>query len=203
MRYAKDRKEQTRRNILISACRRFAAQGFAATSIDQIMHDCKLTRGGFYAHFKSKSELYRDSIALATSQRKAARRNDDNWIEAIFDEHLQAEETAFFATDVASNEPEVRGAYTQAFNSMSQQIAAKIAMHRSCAEETALALTAMMIGAIAVARTTDDGALKETLVAACKVNARTLLDGSGDALTFFWEPPTQHERARYRVRGTI
>ena len=38
----------------------FAAQGFAATSIDAVMQESGLTRGGFYAHFKSKGELYRE-----------------------------------------------------------------------------------------------------------------------------------------------
>lgn len=196
MRYAKDRKAETRRSILVNACRRFAAQGFEDTSIDQIMRDCNLTRGGFYAHFKSKSELYRDSIALATAQRKLARRDGDDWIDALIDGYLFSDESAFYATDVASDEPEVRTAYARAFNELSSQIAAKMAALGSSSHDPSLALTVMLIGAIAVSRTIDEESLKRALVAACKDSARLILEGNRDALSFFWAPATPAERAR-------
>jgi AcrR family transcriptional regulator len=167
------------------------------------MRDCNLTRGGFYAHFRSKSQLYRDAIALATAQRKPTRRDDDNWVELLVGEYLEAQSTVFFATDIASQVPEVRLAYTQAFNDVSAQIANRIAARTACSDATLLSLTAMIVGVIAVAHSIDDAALKAKLVASCKESAKTLLENGNGAPTFFWEPLTQHERARYRLRHSI
>ncbi|HLF23676.1 MAG TPA: TetR family transcriptional regulator, partial [Burkholderiales bacterium] len=67
MRYSIGHKRKTRQKILASACRLFAAKGLAATSIEDIMRDCALTRGAFYAHFESKGQLYRDAIGHVAS----------------------------------------------------------------------------------------------------------------------------------------
>ena len=57
MRYSKDHKDKTREKILNTAGMLFRKHGFNNTSIDQIMSSIGLTRGGFYAHFKSKNHL--------------------------------------------------------------------------------------------------------------------------------------------------
>ena len=41
----------------------FNRHGFEAVSIDQIMANAGLTRGGFYHHFANKEELYSEAIA--------------------------------------------------------------------------------------------------------------------------------------------
>ena len=73
MRYSRGHKHSTRQRILTSAARLFVSRGFEATSIDDIMRGCGLTRGGFYAHFKSKGDLYREAMAYSVA-RAAARR---------------------------------------------------------------------------------------------------------------------------------
>src|SRR5471032_2575452 len=44
------------------AGRLFRLRGYAGTSIDDIMLAAGLTRGAFYAHFKSKDELFAEVI---------------------------------------------------------------------------------------------------------------------------------------------
>ncbi len=61
MRYSRGQKDLTRQRILESAARLFATQGYAAISIEEVMRACGLTRGGFYAHFRSKAALYREA----------------------------------------------------------------------------------------------------------------------------------------------
>lgn len=63
MAHPKHRKQHTRQRILSAAARLFAARGFAATTIDEVMSDCGLTRGGFYAHFRSKTQLHHEALA--------------------------------------------------------------------------------------------------------------------------------------------
>jgi len=51
--------EETRARILDVAQRLVLAQGFTGTSIDQIVDEADLTKGGFFYHFKGKSDLAR------------------------------------------------------------------------------------------------------------------------------------------------
>jgi TetR/AcrR family transcriptional regulator, transcriptional repressor for nem operon len=54
--------EETRAKILESAERLVLAQGFSATSIDQIIAPVGLTKGAFFHHFRSKNDLARALI---------------------------------------------------------------------------------------------------------------------------------------------
>ena len=57
-----EHKTQSRDRILSSAAQLFSHQGFDAVSIDDVMAHAGLTRGAFYAHFKSKSDMYHQSM---------------------------------------------------------------------------------------------------------------------------------------------
>ena len=50
--------EQTHERILKSAVEHFKARGFSGASIRQICKDAGVTNGAFYAHFKSKEDLF-------------------------------------------------------------------------------------------------------------------------------------------------
>ena len=65
MAHPKHRKQLTRQRILSAAARLFVARGFSATTIDDVMHECGLTRGGFYAHFRSKAQLHQEALLQA------------------------------------------------------------------------------------------------------------------------------------------
>jgi len=56
-------KPETRERILRSARHLFNRRGLAGVTIDEIMADAGLTRGGFYKHFNAKEELYAEAIA--------------------------------------------------------------------------------------------------------------------------------------------
>lgn len=51
--------ENTRERILTAAERLILAKGYTGTSVDDILAATKLTKGAFFYHFKSKSELAR------------------------------------------------------------------------------------------------------------------------------------------------
>lgn len=50
--------ESTRRALLESARRLFAEQGFAATSLDEVAADARVTKGAVYHHFANKQALF-------------------------------------------------------------------------------------------------------------------------------------------------
>ena len=56
------RKARTRAEILDHAARLFRLRGYAGTNIDDIMLAAGLTRGAFYAHFKSKDDLFAEVV---------------------------------------------------------------------------------------------------------------------------------------------
>ena len=49
---------QTRQNIIEKALQLFSVKGYFNTSIADIMESTGLTKGGLYAHFKSKEEIW-------------------------------------------------------------------------------------------------------------------------------------------------
>jgi len=63
-----ERGEQTHKRILDAAEGLVMTQGFAGTSIDDILKAAKLTKGAFFHHFKSKAELARELIERNTAQ---------------------------------------------------------------------------------------------------------------------------------------
>lgn len=57
-RYSKSHKETSRKALLAAAAKLFRANGFNGVGIDQLCAGADLTRGAFYAHFKSKRALF-------------------------------------------------------------------------------------------------------------------------------------------------
>lgn len=53
---------ESKARILNVASRLFKKNGYSATGIDQIMDEAGLTAGGFYAHFRSKTDLLEQTI---------------------------------------------------------------------------------------------------------------------------------------------
>lgn len=49
--------EATRQRLLDAAQRSILEKGFTATSIDELIAECGLTKGGFFYHFKDKTDL--------------------------------------------------------------------------------------------------------------------------------------------------
>jgi TetR/AcrR family transcriptional repressor of nem operon len=65
MRYPRAHKEATRRRILDAASQAFRERGVAETGVDEVMRRAGLTHGGFYAHFRDKTELIAEACAAA------------------------------------------------------------------------------------------------------------------------------------------
>ena len=48
--------------ISLAALKIFLQKGYAATSISDVVAECKITKGGIYHHFKNKEELFIEAI---------------------------------------------------------------------------------------------------------------------------------------------
>ncbi len=189
MPYPPTRKPQSREKILQSAAKLFTRQGFGQVSIDQIMADAGLTRGAFYSHFADKGSLYAEAMVYAARHRFAyytASANTDDLLAYLLNTYLsQAHVTedalpcplAFLANDVSQRDPQVRNTYTRIYKGLVKRLPT---LSRHDPERNAcLAVSALMIGGVAVARALDDPAMVGELLAACREASFQILGEPG------------------------
>jgi len=190
MPYTKAHKNKTRVRILENSFRLFALKGFEGVTVNDLMNSCELTRGGFYAHFASKAELYSETLKYAASSTKLAslkpdRMSSKQWLCLLLDEYLSLEHVngkspcplAFLVTDVNMKNEEANMAYANSYSAMNKALMHYANDYSDCDEEDILSVTAMIIGAIAIARTLQHQDSIETLLSACRREAGIKLGG--------------------------
>jgi TetR/AcrR family transcriptional repressor of nem operon len=177
----KQHKANTREKIIDSAAKLFLHKGFDAVSIDDVMSAAGLTRGAFYAHFKSKNALYSEAIVTAGTQSSETlyrRAQGDNVLEDVFrcylhSSHCEGEQVscplAFMLTDITQRDPLVRNTYTKIFEKFVEKIETQASKQSlEITRESALQSAALMIGGLAVARAVNDDELSTDILQACK-----------------------------------
>ena len=78
----------TKRALVEVATELFTEQGYAGTSLDEIVAGARVTKGALYHHFSGKQALFeavfeRVEDEASTSIRRAVRDNDDPWDKAM------------------------------------------------------------------------------------------------------------------------
>src|SRR4051795_11695370 len=68
MRYPAAHKHLTRHRIIDAASQVFRERGIAETGLDEVMRRAGLTHGGFYAHFRDKTELVAEACAAGFAE---------------------------------------------------------------------------------------------------------------------------------------
>lgn len=180
MAWDKDHKQQTREKILHSAGRLFTAKGFDAVGINDVMAEAGLTRGAFYAHFDSKSDLYAEAIvsaallardgmetSLSSSSCQRARRTDVA-ARYLSQEHKLGKvdrcPLAFLTSDIHQRDDKVRDVYTKIFRGFVENLDAYDGGGKNASMQSAV----LMIGGLAIARALNDDTLSEQLLQACR-----------------------------------
>jgi TetR/AcrR family transcriptional regulator, transcriptional repressor for nem operon len=176
MPYAPEHKEQTRARIVECARRMFNRHGFEAVSIDQIMAGAGLTRGGFYHHFANKEELYSEAIAsyarcnptlnFAAPARQIALQMVNAYLSRQHLEDLDRHcPMIALPSDVARAGPAVRRTYEMLLSGMVGLFERGVDPADGDARQAALALAALCVGGMVLARTLEDddlaGAIRE------------------------------------------
>jgi TetR/AcrR family transcriptional repressor of nem operon len=170
MPYTKEHKQRSREKIVDSARHLFNRRGFTGVSIDDIMADAGLTRGGFYNHFATKEELYAEVVARVLAC------GSDRWSEedtsppaiagafiaaylsqAHFEDRENSCPLMALPSDVARGGEPVKRAYRQVLEYMAGNLEKGLSGAES--RRRALAIAALCIGGMAVARAVDDAKL--------------------------------------------
>ena len=195
MPYSTEHKQRSREKILASAIRLFSNKGYDRVTIDQLMTDAGLTRGAFYTHFDSKSELYAEAVLAAATRSPIANGTCPgeaaaSWIRQtaslyLSREHLEQEDfpcpLAFLATDVANREPAVRNTYTKVYAGLVRVLQSHMPAEPSNAKRSELpwAMAALMIGGVAVCRALNDEATIDRVLLACRQAVEGLVEEAG------------------------
>jgi AcrR family transcriptional regulator len=172
MPYAPEHKEQTRARIVECARRMFNRHGFEAVSIDQIMASAGLTRGGFYHHFANKEELYSEAItsyvccdpAVELMFAGPARQVVLQMVNAYLSrQHLEDIDRhcpmIALPSDVARAGPAVRRTYEVLLGGMLGVFERGVDPADGDARQAALAIAALCVGGMVLARTVEASAL--------------------------------------------
>jgi len=184
MPYLPEHKSETRQRILKSARHLFNRKGFAEVTIDEVMADAGLTRGGFYNHFDNKEQLYAEAI------RQFLRDSPEAWqcayvdpsarggqlAKLIVDAYLSKEHfddrdgscpMVGLPSDTARAGTTAKAAYREVLEMMAQAFEAGLPTGPS-ARQQALSLVALCVGGMVLSRAIDDQALADNLRAAAR-----------------------------------
>lgn len=179
MPYPPGHRDEIREKIVHSARKLFNQFGFDSVSVDRIMADAGLTRGGFYSYFKSKSELYAEVLQCFFT--------DPNWkncwegvhvdmtsgdlgaqiVRAYlsrqhFDDVGNSCPMVALPSDVARSDQSAKCAFENVFRAMTAILERNLAKDAP-GRVTAQAIAALCVGGMVVARALDDRALADEL----------------------------------------
>jgi TetR/AcrR family transcriptional repressor of nem operon len=179
MRRSREDTAATRQAIVKDASRLFRARGIDAVSVADVMGEQGLTVGGFYRHFADKEQLVAEAIAAASEQSsdghaaatkgyapgKLAARMLERYLSKEHCEHPEAGcPVAALCSDVAHGGPAVRASFTRALRRLLQMADEALPGDGARARERRLHAAAAMVGAVVLARATDDPALADALL---------------------------------------
>jgi|SRR5882757_56015 len=198
MPYPPDHRTETRTRILDSARKLFNRNGLTAVSIDDVMAGAGLTRGGFYSYFDSKEELYAEAIMHfvnggpnADWQRMAFadQREGQALARGILDAYLSRTHLEDIdgscpiiglATDVARSGGAAKGAYRRVMEMMTSIFSANLShaadqsVDANDATQRALAMVALCVGGMVLARAMDNEPTADELRGAARRYAMVL-----------------------------
>jgi TetR/AcrR family transcriptional regulator, transcriptional repressor for nem operon len=176
MSYSPKHKRDTREKILESARRLFNRNGYSGTSIEEIMTDAGLTHGGFYRHFSGKDELYAAAVRQFLCKKAPAPWQKPREPTAVPKSHAQRVVDAYFsrrhfddhdgccpllgtATDVERRGEIVKAAYQEVVEQLVRVFEDHLQGPRR--RERALALVALCVGGMVLARNVGDSDLAD------------------------------------------
>lgn len=178
MKVTREQVAENRRKILEAASRLFRARGYEAVTVAQIMEAAGLTHGGFYGHFKSKDDLIARTLAHVLGAGPSAEDGLADYATAYLS-RTHCEDlaggcpVAALGSETVRQGSEARAAMTAGLR---RQIArlSQGASGRDAAEkrQAAIGSWAAMVGAVILARLSDDPALADEVL----TQTRTWID---------------------------
>ena len=194
MPYPAGHSAEVRGKIIHSARRLFNRHGFDAVSLDQIMSGAGLTRGGFYNHFDSKSDLYAEVLSCFFTDPEwkncwegvevelSSAHAGPQVVEAyLSDQHFENIENSCpmvaLPSDVARSSETAKCAFETVFNAMVSVLERSMTdkSEKPCARHgKAAAIASLCVGGMVVARAMASRELADRLRDECRLVALQL-----------------------------
>ncbi|GLS85481.1 TetR family transcriptional regulator [Cypionkella aquatica] len=180
MRYPEAETAEKHQRIVEAAAALFRARGLSGVSVSEVMKAAGLTHGAFYNHFASKDALIAEAIAETTKQfldGLAAVSADRAGLEAYVTTYLSRAHLdapgkgcvmAALATEIA-HDPAAKPSFTKHFNILLTAFLSRFPGKSAAAtRKDSIQTVSTMVGAMVLARATDDPALAEEILATVK-----------------------------------
>lgn len=170
MPYSNEHKQKTREKIVEAARILFNRHGFQDVTIDMVMQNAGLTRGGFYNHFKSKEALYGVAVSSFLMGRGAKWRADAGVDLTQLDPNMARQMIAGYLSpehlgdldgqcpmialpsDIARANPEVQASYQELLEAMVWLFESGLEGQGDQARQKALSMAALCVGGMILAR---------------------------------------------------
>lgn len=196
MPYSAEHKDKTRKKIVETARVLFNRHGFNGVSIDMVMQEAGLTRGGFYNHFKNKEELFSEAVMSFLMGRGAEWREDagvdvtnlrPEMAHQMIDAYLSPEHLddldgqcpmIALPSDIARGGIEAQQSFQTLLEAMVSLFETNMSSDDSTNRQWAQAIAALCVGGMVLSRALPDSTLaKEVRVAAGQSAKRILSEG--------------------------
>lgn len=181
MGHSQESKTETHEKIVRAAARRLREVGLGGIGIADLMNEVGLTVGGFYKHFTSRDALVGEAIAGMKSgwdaifaEAAEKERPDGVTFDALVDAYLDEQhrdrpgEGCLFAAlgpEIARSGEEVRGVATRKLEVAFEKLAGVFGDRRApAARASAIFVYAALVGAVSIARATNDEALSHEIL---------------------------------------
>ena len=171
MRVSREQVAENRRTIVEAASRLFRERGFEAVTVAEIMKEAGLTHGGFYGYFGSKDDLIAEALADALTQTTTGPLSDLSTYAAEYLSRSHRDDLACGCPTAALAAETIRqpsSARTEMTTGIERQIErlSRVAPGRTSAlrRRTAIGTWAAMVGAMILARASDDRALSDEVL---------------------------------------
>lgn len=178
-RYSPDHKSETRERILAAAAKEFREKGVDGATIPGIMQAAGLTVGGFYKHFASKDQLFAEmfqrTLRRSTDRLNALRESlPDKWFEVFASEYLSQAHIGNLRggcvmASLASELPRANARAGEVFQDELDYVAESMMAGLPNADRgRAMAVQALLMGGLVLARGVQDEAMAEEILAGCR-----------------------------------
>lgn len=169
MKVSREQVAANRLTILEAAGHLFRARGFEGVTVADVMKAAGLTHGGFYGYFKSKDDLIAQTLAHVLARGPAEidlARFAESYLSQRSCQNLAGGcPMAALGSETTRQTPEARAAMTKGLRHQIERLS-RTAKGKTAAEKrrTAIGSWAAMLGAVIMARFSDDPELSEELL---------------------------------------
>lgn len=179
MRYAKHHRAKTSARIIDKAAVCIRERGIESIKVAELMEAVGLTHGGFYLHFRSRKELINQAFASAMGQsveawhRMVDRAEAGRGLSTIVNTYLSNQHLSdlgngcalpTLSAEVPRQDGAVKKSFLAGLEEMVSILTDQMPGSRKDAHRDALAILALMVGAISLARAVNhDGLAAEIL----------------------------------------